>query len=139
MSRVGARRHLILQPLELVAERLGEEVGHDADELADLDEQALQLDDGALDAAGVAPVRGQGEALDGLRAAKAAGDGEPEVRSATCAVTTYTVNSRATVAVLRCPATWGRAPAHRSSGRDSAVVREQPRRAEDIAAPPRTR
>ena len=47
---VGPRRHLILQPLELLAERVGQEVGHDADQLADLDEQAPQPQDRGLDA-----------------------------------------------------------------------------------------
>ena len=58
---VGPGRHLILQPFELAAKGLGQEVGHDADELADLDEQALQLDHRLLDPAGVAPVGGLGD------------------------------------------------------------------------------
>jgi hypothetical protein len=53
---VRARRHCVLQSLELATELLGEEVRHDGDQLADLDEQALELDDRALDAARVAKV-----------------------------------------------------------------------------------
>ena len=53
---VRARRHRVLQPLELAAELLGKEVRHDRDQLPDLDEQALELDDRALDPARVAEV-----------------------------------------------------------------------------------
>ena len=49
---VGAGRNLILQPLQLLAKGVGQNVGHDADELADLDEQAAQLDDGGLESGG---------------------------------------------------------------------------------------
>jgi hypothetical protein len=37
---IGTRRDLVLQALELLAEGIGEEVRHDADELPHLDEQA---------------------------------------------------------------------------------------------------
>ena len=51
---VGPRRHLVLQPLELGAELLGQKVRHDRDELPDLDEQPLQPRDRAVHAARVA-------------------------------------------------------------------------------------
>ena len=77
---VGARRHLILQPAQLVAKRVGQEVGHDADELADLDEQAAQPDDRRLDAARVQLMLGARGALIRLGAAKAARQHQPDVR-----------------------------------------------------------
>ena len=73
---VRARRHLILQPLELLAERVGEEVRHDADELADLDEQAAQPQDRGLDPARVPAVLLLGQPFDGLGPAKPARDRE---------------------------------------------------------------
>ena len=45
-----------MQPFEPGAKLLGKKVGHDAHELADLDEQPLELDDGALDSNGIEPV-----------------------------------------------------------------------------------
>ena len=85
---VGPRRHLVLQALQLLAELVGQEVGHDADELADFDEQAPQPEDGGLDAARVASVLGEGQALDGLRAGESGGRCEsPKYDSATRAVT----------------------------------------------------
>src|SRR5207244_1663096 len=60
---VGARGDGVLQSGELGAELLGEEVGHDRDELAHLDEEALQPPDGALDAARVAHVGADRERL----------------------------------------------------------------------------
>ena len=76
---VRARRHLILQPLELLAERVGQEVGHDADELADLDEQAAQPQDRGLDPARVPAVLGLGQPLDRLGPAKPARDRQHEI------------------------------------------------------------
>ena len=61
----GPRRDLILEPLELGPKLFGEEVRHDRQELADLDEQPLEPKDRRVDApcvslvnlsdAGVAP------------------------------------------------------------------------------------
>ena len=76
---IGTRRHLILQGLELVAKGVGEEVGHDADELPDLDEQPPQLDDGRLDAQGIAAMLLPGQPRDRVVAAKTASDGQPQV------------------------------------------------------------
>jgi len=61
------RRNLILKALELGAELLGEEVRQDGKELADLDEEALELEDGALDALRVLLVNA-GELLIAVRA-----------------------------------------------------------------------
>ena len=77
---VGPGRNLVLQAFEPAAKRLGEEVGHDADQLADLDEQALQLDHRLLDPAGVAPVGLLGDLLQLVRAHEAALEREPQVR-----------------------------------------------------------
>ena len=87
MSRYGRGRNLVLQPLELLAERVGQEVRHDADELADLDEQAAQPQDRRLDAARVRAVLGRGHPFDGLRPAKAARDASMKYDSATWVVT----------------------------------------------------
>ena len=74
-----ARRHLILQPLELAAERVGQEVRHDREQLADLDEQALELEDRDVDAPRVPPV----DLADALAAVRLAEEprlrGEPHV------------------------------------------------------------
>jgi hypothetical protein len=51
------RRHRVLKPLELAPKLLGQEVRHDRDQLTDLDEQTLQPDDRALDAARVPEVQ----------------------------------------------------------------------------------
>src|SRR5690606_8735981 len=51
-----ARRDLVLQPFQLRAERLREEVRHDRQRLADLDEEALELEDRLVDALRVPPV-----------------------------------------------------------------------------------
>src|SRR5580658_6182305 len=52
----GARGDLILQAFELAPEFFGEKVGEDREELADLDEQPLEGEDGRLDAASVLSV-----------------------------------------------------------------------------------
>ena len=52
----GPRRDLVLQAFELPAELRGQEVCHDRQQLADLDEEALQTEDGGVDAARVAGV-----------------------------------------------------------------------------------
>jgi hypothetical protein len=77
---IGTRRHLILQALQLAAKVLGEEVRHDADELADLDEEALQLDHRALHAAGVPAMDLEGQPLDRLARTEAPAHREPQVR-----------------------------------------------------------
>ena len=51
---VGARGHLVLEPLELGAELFGQKVRHDRDQLTDLDEQPLEPRDRAMDATRVA-------------------------------------------------------------------------------------
>ena len=76
----GAGRNLILQPLQLLPERVGQDVGHDADELPHLDEEPAQLDDGGLDPAGVPAVLLQRQALDRGRTAKPARDRQAEIR-----------------------------------------------------------
>ena len=53
----GPRRNLILQAFEPGAKLLREEVGHDAEQLADLDEEPLELDNRSLYAQGIATVR----------------------------------------------------------------------------------
>jgi hypothetical protein len=45
-----------LQGFQLLAKGIGKQIGHDADELAHLDEQALQIDDGGKHAPGVLAV-----------------------------------------------------------------------------------
>jgi len=54
--RKGTRGHAVLQGFQLLAKGIGKQVGHDADELADLDEKALQIDDGGQHALGVLAV-----------------------------------------------------------------------------------
>ena len=54
---VRPRRNLILQPLELPPKLFRQEVGHDADELTDLEEQPLKPRDRPLDEAGVLEMR----------------------------------------------------------------------------------
>jgi hypothetical protein len=76
---VGARRHLVLQPLELAPKLLGQEVGEDREELADLDEEPLQHQDGALDALGVPLVHVGEVALLVALAPQPRLEGEPQV------------------------------------------------------------
>ena len=45
----GARGNLVLQPFELGTELFREKVGEDREQLPDLDEQALELENGGLD------------------------------------------------------------------------------------------
>src|SRR5205814_7897449 len=49
----GPRGNGILQPFQLAPELLGKEVRENANQLPDLDEEAIELDDGVLDASRV--------------------------------------------------------------------------------------
>jgi hypothetical protein len=77
--RERARRHLVLETLEARSKLLGEEVGHDAEELADFDEETLKLDDGALDAQRVLAVRGPDAVVVPARAEQLASEAERDV------------------------------------------------------------
>ncbi len=77
--RERARRHLVLEALEARSKLLGEEVGHDAEELADFDEETLKLDDRALDAHRVLAMGGPNPVVVPTRAEKPASEAEPEV------------------------------------------------------------
>ena len=76
---VGPGRHLVLQPLQLAPERLGQEVGHDADQLADLDEQALQLDHRLFNAAGIPTVGLLGQGFQAIGPAEATLQRQPHI------------------------------------------------------------
>jgi hypothetical protein len=64
-----ARRDLVLQALQLGAELLREEVRHDREQLPDLDEQALEHEDGLVDALRV-PLVDAAKVLISVRAAE---------------------------------------------------------------------
>jgi len=79
MSSYGRGRHAVLQGLQFPAKGLGQHVGQHADELADLDEQALQLLDGSQDPARVLSMDRLHEFGRGLFAAEAPAHTQPPI------------------------------------------------------------
>jgi hypothetical protein len=69
---VGPGRHAILQRLQLGAKRLRQHVGHDADELTDLDEQPAEPLDATVNPPRIATVRFQAAAASRHRARRGA-------------------------------------------------------------------
>src|SRR5262249_53319211 len=78
--RERARRDLILKSLEPGPKLLGQEIGHDAEELAHLDEEALELDYRALHAERVLAMRIGDAVVVPARAEKSAAETEGGVR-----------------------------------------------------------